>query len=273
MSEVGDVVWSDGQTWQKEDAPMYKDKQYWYSPKSNGTYVSLKSLKALKDFRWLVKDGEVTPNYDDAVKEYEEVISTLEAELASKNDAFITAIALWKDEEVGWKQETDSLRQRIQKQRESIDAYQNEKEKCCVYNNCYEVEVIRDELKRVAGERDKAQSELAVMTEMRDAARKDAQEAVAGHEKLVEYYAADFPRRMSNNKELRELRKTCSDLGEENEQLSAALNDEKRLGRQEERKVIVTWLSSQYRTANGSFTHAIAEEIRNGKHLAGDDDE
>ena len=129
----------------------------------------------------------------------------------------------------------------------------------------------RDADAELTAERDELLSRLAEMTAQRDAARKDAQEAVAEHKKLVDHYAADFPRRAADNKELRELRQTCSDLGKENEQLSAALNDEKRIGRQEERESIVTWLSSQYRTANGSFTHAIAEEIRNGKHLAGDD--
>lgn len=114
-------------------------------------------------------------------------------------------------------------------------------------------------------ERDNAAAALASMTEQRDAARKEAQEAVAGHEKLMEYYVADFSRRMSNNKELRELRKKCSDLGKENEQLSAALNDEKRIGRQEERKVIVAWLRDR---PNGYYNNArIASEIERGKHV------
>ena len=156
MSKNGDVVFANGKSWQRDSDIIETtgDKNWWYSPVEQYEGELLFNLKGFADFRWLVKDGEVTPNYDDAVKEYEEIISTLEADIASKSDAFITAIALWKDEEVGWKQETDSLHQQIQKQRESIDAYQNEKEKCCVYNNCYEVEVIRDELKRISTNRD-----------------------------------------------------------------------------------------------------------------------
>ncbi len=38
-------------------------------------------------------------------------------------------------------------------------------------------------------------------------------------------------------------------------------------GRREERAAIVAWLSGQYRTANGYFTHVIAEALRNGEHL------
>jgi len=78
-------------------------------------------------------------------------------------------------------------------------------------------------------ERGNAASALASMTEQRDAARKDAQEAVAAHGKLMEYYVADFSRLMSNNKELRELRQTCSDLGAENEALSQELAKEERV--------------------------------------------
>ena len=32
-------------------------------------------------------------------------------------------------------------------------------------------------------------------------------------------------------------------------------------------RAIVAWLSGQYRTANGYFTHVIAEALRNGEHL------
>lgn len=38
-------------------------------------------------------------------------------------------------------------------------------------------------------------------------------------------------------------------------------------GRDDERAAIVAWLSGQYRTANGYFTHVIAEALRNGEHL------
>ena len=119
-------------------------------------------------------------------------------------------------------------------------------------------------------ERDNAAAALASMTEQRDAARKDAQEAVAGHEKLVEYYTVDFPRRMSNNKELRDLRQRCSDLGEENEQLSSALNDERRVGRQEERAAIVKWLNED---PQGWVRHwSLAGRIERGVHLGGNDE-
>ena len=119
-------------------------------------------------------------------------------------------------------------------------------------------------------ERDNAAAALASMTEQRDAARQDAHEAVAGHEKLMEYYVADFSRRMSNNKELRELRKKCSDLGKENEQLSAALNDEKRIGRQDERAAIVKWLNED---PQGWVRHwSLAGRLERGVHLGGDDE-
>ena len=114
------------------------------------------------------------------------------------------------------------------------------------------------------------QAEIDELTAQRDAARKDAQEAVAGHEKLMEYYVADFSRRMSNNKELRELRKKCSDLGKENEQLSAALNDEKRIGRQDERAAIVKWLNED---PQGCVRHwSLAGRLERGVHLGGDDE-
>lgn len=121
---------------------------------------------------------------------------------------------------------------------------------------------------------DNAAAALASMTEQRDAARKEAQEAVAGHEKLMEYYVADFSRRMSNNKELRELRKKCSDLSKENEHLSAALNDEKRLDRQEERAAIVAWLRHQSEPGTSAVRPigSIADQIDNGAHLAGNDE-
>lgn len=73
------------------------------------------------------------------------------------------------------------------------------------------------------------QAEIDELTAQRDAARKDAQEAVAEHKKLVDHYAADFPRRAADNKELRELRQTCSDLRAENEALSQELAKEERV--------------------------------------------
>ena len=85
-------------------------------------------------------------------------------------------------------------------------------------------------------ERGNAASALASMTEQRDAARKDALEAGAAYKKLVEGYAADFPRRMAENKELRDLRQTCSDLGEENEALSQELAQVKWFREQTQRR-------------------------------------
>lgn len=41
---------------------------------------------------------------------------------------------------------------------------------------------------------------------------------------------------------------------------------------QRERAAIVAWLSGQYLTANGRFAHDIAEALRNGEHLRGDDE-
>lgn len=52
MSKTGDVVWADGVGWTRG---TYKD---WYSVTSYDPRYK-KELKAFKDFRWLVKDGEL----------------------------------------------------------------------------------------------------------------------------------------------------------------------------------------------------------------------
>ncbi len=55
MSEQGDVVWANGKSWQRDNLLNPSDKKWWINPDG---VANLKELKAFKDFRWLVKDGE-----------------------------------------------------------------------------------------------------------------------------------------------------------------------------------------------------------------------
>lgn len=92
MSKPGDVVWADGKSWQKDViVPPSPGRPSWYSPLPPDTFDlrrRLKHLKAFKDFRWLVKDGEVVRNYDDAVKEYEQIIATLQKQARQWKENF-----------------------------------------------------------------------------------------------------------------------------------------------------------------------------------------
>jgi len=61
MSEPGDVVWSDGRTWQRDASPIRKDtKAWWYNPKAHTEalgWTTMANLRRSDDFAWLVKDG------------------------------------------------------------------------------------------------------------------------------------------------------------------------------------------------------------------------
>ena len=61
MSKNGDVVWADGMAWQRDEELDEGDKNWWVSPTADPMVKvsTLKYLKAFKDFRWLVKDGEL----------------------------------------------------------------------------------------------------------------------------------------------------------------------------------------------------------------------
>ena len=61
MSESGDVVWSDGKSWQRDASPIRKDtKAWWYNPKAHTEalgWTTMANLRRSDDFAWLVKDG------------------------------------------------------------------------------------------------------------------------------------------------------------------------------------------------------------------------
>lgn len=59
MSNPGDVVWADGVAWQRDT-----DKNWYSTDRYDPRYK--KELKAFKDFRWLVKDGELLDQLKDA---------------------------------------------------------------------------------------------------------------------------------------------------------------------------------------------------------------
>jgi len=121
---------------------------------------------------------------------------------------------------------------------------------------------------RLIAESDRAWNELASMTAMRDAARKDALEAVAAHKKLAAHYAAKFTRRVSENKELRDLRQELAAMTNQRDvaenRYADALAGQLSRAALEERAAIVAWL-----LGNG-LLH-IANSIESGEHLAGDD--
>ena len=238
MSRPGDVVWSRGRAWLCRNDYFGGAGKLWWMACTEAVCEALAYLREHDDFRWLVKDGKRVVHADDcppqvAYEAYQFQISNL-MELLAKAE-----------------EDNAALEARVEAAVKAREMFQ-------------------DDYDKVVADRNLVINELAAMTKMRDAARKDAQEAVAGHEKLVEYYTVDFPRRMSNNKELRDLRQRCSDLGEENEQLSSALNDERRVGRQEERAAIVKWLNED---PQGWVRHwSLAGRIERGVHLGGNDE-
>lgn len=66
MSKNGDVVWANKQTWQRcyIDYPNNTEvKRKWYSTILDD-FRSLKELKKLEDFRWLVKNGKIITQYE-----------------------------------------------------------------------------------------------------------------------------------------------------------------------------------------------------------------
>lgn len=122
---------------------------------------------------------------------------------------------------------------------------------------------------RLIAESDRAWNELASMTAMRDAARKDALEAVAAHKKLAAHYAAKFTRRVSENKELRDLRQELAAMTNQRDvaenRYADALAGQLSRAALEERAAIVAWL-----LGNG-LLH-IAYTIESGEPLAGNDE-
>lgn len=78
MSEQGDVVWANGKSWQRDNLLNPHDKKWWINPDEP---ANLKELKAFKDFRWLVKDGEL---YAGKVTKDEDTIVSLVKRLADK---------------------------------------------------------------------------------------------------------------------------------------------------------------------------------------------
>ena len=64
MSKPGDVVWADGRAWLRDDYwSQLGTKNYWIASDADADARSTKHLKAFKDFRWLVKNGQQWGEY------------------------------------------------------------------------------------------------------------------------------------------------------------------------------------------------------------------
>lgn len=64
MSESGDVVWSDGKSWQRGIYGSARGVKAWWVNPAVGT-ATLEELRHADDFRWLVRDGKRVVHADD----------------------------------------------------------------------------------------------------------------------------------------------------------------------------------------------------------------
>ena len=103
MSRPGDVVWADGESWQRDASPIRKGtKAWWYNPKAHTEalgWTTMATLRRSDDFAWLVKDG--IPIVLNALAVYHALDSFADfvakreacAELTAERDALLSQLA------------------------------------------------------------------------------------------------------------------------------------------------------------------------------------
>lgn len=131
MSTNGDVVWSAGAAWQRDnDAYSLGRKEWWVGPCPQGgsETARLKDLKRNDDFTWLVKDGvladyagqaELDANY---MRAQREVILDYQDRLAALSDKFNQLVSVNMENVKG----RDELQHKVELQRLSILSYQED---------------------------------------------------------------------------------------------------------------------------------------------------
>ena len=99
MSKVGDIVFAWDSAWVRRPDTAESGngmKDWWWKTIDDDPlfmWHSLNELKESDNFRWLIKDGDVVPNYDTAVEEYEELINLLEQRIVELTE--INKASMW----------------------------------------------------------------------------------------------------------------------------------------------------------------------------------
>jgi hypothetical protein len=86
-SKPGDVVFAFGCTWVRRPSWTHDTrnrKDWWWKATEDDphfVWATLNELRESDNFQWLIQNGDVVPNYDTAVREYETLIDALEDRL------------------------------------------------------------------------------------------------------------------------------------------------------------------------------------------------
>ena len=234
MSEQGDVVWANGKSWQRDNLLNPHDKKWWINPDG---VANLKELKAFKDFRWLVKDGEL--NSALPAQQAALAYNLGQQNQAEKAAASFRGLVAERDE---WQ----------------VDARK-----------------LRDERDKVWADRNLVVNELADMTEARDAAAKGYLEKVSELEDIRaelsgwSIWKTDEPE-PPLAEQVRTLRDAWRDVANERDNAKrilldkTAFEEEVTKAANEERAAIVAWLRGIWPTC---YARDYADDIERGEHL------
>ena len=283
MSRPGDVVWADGESWQRDASPIRKGtKAWWYNPKAHTEalgWTTMATLRRSDDFAWLVKDG--IPIVLNALAVYHALDSFADfvakrdagAELTAERDALLSRLADVREELEPWGLERltgrdRTLAEQVHDIRQSWTALRDANR-----HNMSRLDVVEQQLATAHAEHEKSLTDLARVREDRDAARDQLAHALG---KLTQTLEA----RDASQGEAAKLRKRCEELADELGRLkraqahisdggSKAVPQAYALGREEERVAIVASL----RDPNWAdmFALHVADHIERCDHLRGED--